>query len=404
MAAAWTLTARWLLTGDGPPLEHGTITIREDRIETIATAGPHTPDVDLGNSVIVPGFVNAHTHLDLSGACGATPPTTAAAFPDWLRSVIAFRRTRSDADVATDIITGLNACLQAGTTLLGDIAASGASWPTLADAPVRAVVFREMLGLSDLRSMVAFRESSEWLQVTHPTATCRPGLSPHAPYSTSVWLFLTALSAEVPVMTHLAESAAEVELLECRSGPFVAFLQELGVWEPDALAVSVGEFPLLARQVRATLQPAPPLLFAHGNHLSPDLPLADEQTTIVYCPRTQAAFGHPPYPLREFLAHGVRVCLGTDSLASNPDLDILEEARFVRRLFPDLSGETILRMVTLSGAEALGWADTTGSLTPGKSADLVVLPIAESDAGTDPYASLWGSDLPRRTLFRGEWR
>lgn len=402
MADSWTLTARWLLPVDGPALERGTVTIRNDRIEAVAAHGSHTPDVDLGNTVMVPGFVNAHTHLDLSGAAGQTPPTTAATFPDWLRSVIAFRRNRTGDILQSDIQTGLNACLNAGTTLIGDITANGATWNTLVAAPVRAVVFREMLGLSDDRSVVSFQESTEWLNQTLPTATCRPGLSPHAPYSTSVWLFLTALAAGAPVMTHLAESAAEVELLECRSGPFVTFLKELGVWEPDALAVSAGEFVTLARQVRETQRPLQPLLLAHGNHLSPDILRDDGQTTIVYCPRTHAAFGHPAYPLREFLASGVRVCLGTDSLASNPDLDILEEARCVHNCFPDLPGETVLRMLTLSGAEALGWADTTGSLTPGKSADLVAIPMPDEQA--DPYTAVFNSVSPRRTLFRGEWR
>src|SRR5439155_6487571 len=97
--------------------------------------------------------------------------------------------------------------------------------------------------------------------------------------------------------------------------------------------------------------------------------------SVVYCPRTHAAFGHAPHPFREFLARGVRVALGTDGLSSNPDLDILAEARFLHRKHPDLPGATLLRMLTLFGAEALGWAGETGSLEPGKAADLVVLPL-----------------------------
>ena len=112
--------------------------------------------------------------------------------------------------------------------------------------------------------------------------------------------------------------------------------------------------------------------------------------SIVYCPRTHAAFGHPPHPFREFLARGVRVCLGTDSLASNPDLDILAEARFVHRRYPDFPGDALLRMVTLSGAEALGWADEAGSLEPGKSADFVAVPLPDRDAA-DPHELLFAA-------------
>jgi cytosine/adenosine deaminase-related metal-dependent hydrolase len=148
---------------------------------------------------------------------------------------------------------------------------------------------------------------------------------------------------------------------------------------------------------------APPILYIHCNYLPPDAPLAPVHS-IVYCPRTHAAFGHPPHPFREFLARGVRVCLGTDSLASNPDLDILAEARFVRGRYPDFPGDQLLRMVTLSGAEALGWADECGSLEAGKSADFVAVPLPDADA-TDPHELLL-ADHPgeRRTMFRGQWR
>jgi cytosine/adenosine deaminase-related metal-dependent hydrolase len=126
--------------------------------------------------------------------------------------------------------------------------------------------------------------------------------------------------------------------------------------------------------------------------------------TIIYCPRTHAAFGHHPHPFREFLARDIPVALGTDSLASNPDLDILGEARFVHGKHPDVPGATLLRMITLSGAEALGWADETGSLTPGKSADLVVLPLPDEERA-DPYELvLESSNCVARTLFRGQWR
>src|SRR5262249_13363073 len=124
---------------------------------------------------------------------------------------------------------------------------------------------------------------------------------------------------------------------------------------------------------------------------------------LVYCPRTHAAFGHPRHSFREFLRCGIRVALGTDSLASNPDLNLLAEARYVYERYPDVPGETLLRMATLSGAGVLGWADETGSLTPGKSADLVVLPLPDVDVA-DPYKLVFDSDTSvRAVLFRGHW-
>src|SRR5262249_1612760 len=125
--------------------------------------------------------------------------------------------------------------------------------------------------------------------------------------------------------------------------------------------------------------------------------------TIVYCPRTHAAFGHTPHPFREFLNRGVRVALGTDSLASNPDLGILNEARFVHSRYPEFSMLQLLRMATLSGAEALDWADDGGSLKPGKSADLAVVALPDQEA-SDPHELLFESTLPvERVMCRGQW-
>ncbi len=126
-------------------------------------------------------------------------------------------------------------------------------------------------------------------------------------------------------------------------------------------------------------------------------------STVVYCPRTHAAFGHRPHPLPWLLERGVRVALGTDSLASNPDLSVLAEVRFLHQHRPDVPGDVLLRLATLNGAEALGWAEETGSLEAGKSADLVVVPLAPGER-RDPYERLLASDLPvERVLCRGQW-
>jgi cytosine/adenosine deaminase-related metal-dependent hydrolase len=122
----------------------------------------------------------------------------------------------------------------------------------------------------------------------------------------------------------------------------------------------------------------------------------------VYCPRTHAAFGHPPHPFRESLARGVRVALGTDSLASNPDLSLLAEARFIASRFADFDRSLLLRMATLSGAEALGWSEEIGSLESGKTADFAVVALPDRN-DADPHDLLFNSDLPvQSTWIRGE--
>jgi cytosine/adenosine deaminase-related metal-dependent hydrolase len=385
-----TLTARWVFPVDRPPLERGTVVIAGGRVVAVEPAGGRPADVDFGEAAIIPGLVNAHTHLDLTGLRGLAPPS--ADFTGWLRRVIEFRRGRPPEQVRDDIRTGIAECVRHGTTLVGDISGDGGSWDALAEAPLHAVVFREFLGLPADRASGAWERLDAWLAARVPTATCRPGASPHAPYSVRASLFLAAATRGVPVATHVAETAAEAELLVLSRGPFVTFLKDLGVWSPDGLADGVDHVLRLLRGVQ-------PTLIVHGNYLPPDADLP-ANASLVYCPRTHAAFGHPPHPFRDFLARGVRVALGTDSLASNPDLDLLAEARFLHKRFPDLPGEVLLRMATLSGAEALGRANETGSLMPGKSADLAVVPLEPGEG--DSHRRLFAGRHPVSAVyFRG---
>jgi cytosine/adenosine deaminase-related metal-dependent hydrolase len=388
----WTLTARWIFPVSSPPLAHGVITISGERIVSVESAKHKPADVDLGDAAIVPGFVNAHTHLDLSGLRGKCLPC--ADFTAWLRQVIAHRRSTTPQQIEADIRAGLAESLRHGTTLIGDISGDGGSWDILTNAPLRAIVFREMLGLPEVRASGAWQRLDQWLASRSATPNCRAGVSPHAPYSVRSSLFLAASTRGVPVAVHLAETAAEQELLMLRRGAFVPFLRDLDVWAPDGLAED-------ANHVLKLLSGTSPTLLVHCNYLTPDASIPGN-CTIVYCPRTHAAFGHPPHPFREFQARGVRVAIGTDSLASNPDLSVLAELRHLHRQRPDVPGDVLLKMATLWGAEALGWADETGSLEAGKSADLVAVPLAPG--GCDPYERLFDSDLPvQRVLWRGRW-
>jgi aminodeoxyfutalosine deaminase len=393
----WTLTARWIFPADKPPLPQGTITIQGDKIVAVEPAGTRSADEDLGKVAILPGLVNAHTHLDLSDARGKIPPTPD--FTAWLRGVIQHRRGQTLEHVQQAIRDGICESTTRGVTLLADIAAGGQSWELLACAPMRALVHFEMLGLTLERALDSTDLALAWLRHHRSTSACRPALSPHAPYSFRAE-FLPQIARNVAgigrrVSIHLAESAAECELLYRQTGAFIPFLLDLGVWDRTGLARNLGH-------VIEFLSSAEELLLIHCNYLPNDIPIP-KHAAVGYCPRTHAAFGHPPHPFREFLKRGVRVVLGTDSLASNPDLDILAEARFVAARHPDLAGETLLRMITLDSAIALGWGDVAGSLTPGKSADLVVLPLPDRD-DADPHRLLFDSESrARRVLFRGEW-
>jgi cytosine/adenosine deaminase-related metal-dependent hydrolase len=397
-----TVTARYVFPVAGPPLAGGLLTFDGDRIVAVEPAGTRPPDEDFGNAAILPGLVNAHTHLDLSGARGLIPPTDPDHFTDWLRGVIAYRRGRTAEQVQQDIRDGLNEVLRCGTTLVGDITSGGASWDAVSNADLRGAIFWEIIGLTFRRSQDAYFSAFAWLEDHANTILCRTAISPHSTYTVRKWLFSGAVEgmsrAIRPFAIHLAESMVENELLVNRQGTLKAFLEEVGAYDAEGLIDSFSECLNRSKGTH-------PQVYIHCNYLPADTPFLPNQS-IVYCPRTHAAFGHPSHPFREFLARGVRVCLGTDSLASNPDLDILAEARFVRSRYPDFPGDQLLKMITLSGAEALGWADECGSLEVGKSADFVVVPLPNRDEA-DPYDLFLKDDsapASRRTMFRGEWR
>jgi cytosine/adenosine deaminase-related metal-dependent hydrolase len=179
---------------------------------------------------------------------------------------------------------------------------------------------------------------------------------------------------------HVAESPDEIELLRSRSGPIREFLERLGAWDESGLAPSMdGVVETLANRNGTTL-------LIHGNYLRPDLDLPSN-VSVVYCPRTHAAFGHDPHPFRHWLGRGIRVALGTDSLASNPDLSILNEARFLFRQFPD--PDTLLRMITTDGAHSLGFQDR-GRIEPGSRADMCSVQVGPTF--TNPLEELFAGD------------
>lgn len=372
------LTARWIFPVLGPPIERGIVIVDGETITAVLAAGTATADIDLGNAAILPGLVNAHTHLDLSDAADVCPPTPD--FTRWLRGVIAHRRAQTDPAAA--VAAGIRESIRFGVTALGDISAQGASWDLLDAASLDAVVYRELIGLSPERADAAVATAADW--TARPASDrCQRGLSPHAPYTVGRRLLERVDAPRVAV--HLAETHEEIALLRRREGPFVDFLKELGVWHPDELVKDVDAFI------------KPGWTIVHGNYLDPAGPLP---ASIVYCPRTHAAFGHIPYPLREFLDRGVTIALGTDSRASNPDLDILAEARLVFRQFPDVPGVEIVKMFTTSAAHILGLP--AGTLT--RTANLVVVPLPDRD-DADPHRLLLDSDAPAsRVMIRGEWR
>jgi len=395
-AAPITLKARFVFPVASDLIHDGEVAIAGGRIRAVGRRLDLGPTLDLGNVAILPGFVNAHTHLEFS-YLRQPLGGQALGFVDWIRLVMASRSNRPE-PVERSIGRGIEEAVKSGATTLGEIARPEA--PPLPPQPVGCglTVFLELIAPTVDRASEAMAAARRHLALADRAEGWRVGLAPHAPYSVHPELLaavvkqLTGLGSGIPLAFHLAESREEMEFLESGTGPFRELLSAIPGWKEGMIAR--GTRP--ADYVRL-LSPAERTLLIHGNYFADEeIALVAEargRMSVVYCPRTHAHFAHPDYPLGKLLAAGVRVALGTDSRASSPDLNMLAEIRFAAQRHPNVPRPDILRMATLHGAEALGIAAATGSITPGKHADLAILRLPDRDV-PDPHDLLFDAEEP----------
>ncbi|MEZ6064346.1 MAG: amidohydrolase family protein [Planctomycetaceae bacterium] len=348
-----TFQAQAVIIGDGQLLRPGWVHVRAGRIIELAS-GRRGDAIDLGPVAILPPLVNAHTHLEFSDLTTPLPP--GRSFPDWIDAVLRERQSRVSS-ITDRIERGWRESTAAGVAAIGEIATTNDTCDTLSRLGASGVVFREFLGLTPERIAAAISAASSFLDaaINADPPALRRGLSPHAPYSTHPDLVarLCELAAErqAPVAMHLAETREELQLLTHRTGPFVDFLQRLGVWRDDLFDRGDRILDSLRHLARA-----PRALVVHGNYLGDadcEFIASQPHMSVVYCPRTHAAFQHDPHPWRKLLRQGTRVVLGTDSRATNPDLSLWNELQWLATRC-DLPDATLLRMVTIDAALALG--------------------------------------------------
>lgn len=347
---AWHV--EWFLDGDAI-LQDVTLLIAEGRVHDIVS-GCASDAVDLGHVALIPGLVNAHTHLEFSLV--SQPIPTSGRFTDWIRSVVAYRRNHGS-DPTAAIRTGVAESLRAGTTLIGEIATTGWNETAYSAAGFTGCVFLELLGIGDERvtaqctvaKSLATKQGSVDSQARQVF-----GLSPHAPYSVHPDLFARSVQIaeqnSLPVAVHLAETEAELELLANGTGEFRELLTDFGIWRDGIFG---GKKPLDYLQGLAGCSQ---VLIIHGNYLDDEelqFLAAHPNMTLVYCPRTHAAFGHRAHPWQRVVELGGRVAIGTDSRASNPDLSLFAELQFMAAENPDFSHLELLELGSHAGRAAI---------------------------------------------------
>ena len=379
----------------GPPIENGWLRMERGLITAIGRRGtPGSPaeTLDLGDAIVLPGLVNAHTHLEFSRF--DCPLDASGGLPSWIPQVVAARRQQrqgllddGDEATATAIRLGLAESAAAGVTAIGEIATTIPQGAYAGPGPA-VCVFREGLGLGAAAAAAVPRQVAadlDWLERTGFAA----GVSPHAPYSVAAplgrRLVAEACRRGLPVAMHLCESREEEELLATGSGAFRRVLEDLGVWnavQPPALLPAAAWIGLLAQARRG--------LVIHATHINRDpaalarLAYHRDRLAGVICPRTTRMMSGGLPPVRLLAAAGLRLAIGTDSRASNPDLSVLAECRTLADTGLSSPMES-LQMATIHGAWALGREHRSGCLAVGRPADLVIL--RPGSTPTDPGAA-----------------
>ena len=399
------ITARWVLPICGEILENGLVEVQGDRITQVRPARAGEDALDLGEVVLMPGLVNTHTHLEFSSL---KEPIEAPSFADWIRQLVAFRQQElsTSEQRLSAIRQGIAESISSGVTTIGEIATDSSCQQAYADLPTSSVVMREVIGLAAEDEDDRIELVNQFLAAVPADASWQPGISPHAPYTLRSSLFerlcRLANDKQLCCAMHLAESQEELELVHSRSGPLRVMLEEFGVWRDDAFDPEASITAYLEQ-----LSTSERALVIHGNYLDPDewqlLAENRERVSLVYCPRTHRHFDHPCYRLAERLAAGVRVVLGTDSRASNPDLDLLAEVKEAARLHPQVAPQVFLQMATLEGAAALGLSGEVGELSAGARGNLVVIAGEFSTSQEVPAAILSDTSQVVGVMVAGRW-
>ena len=388
--------ARWVLPIDAPAIEHGEVVVEDGLVlEVRARRTPAAGCRDFGEAVLLPGLVNAHSHLEYTALRGFLEDVP---FFSWIRALTAAKAALSADDWLWSARLGALECAASGITTLGDNTDAGVTMQVLAESGQRGIVYQELFGIDNREPVAPIMEALKAKIAAHRQYASERvgiGVSPHALYTIRPALFevIDASADCLPTSIHVAESPAESMLTEQGTGPFAEMYARRGIsWQVPHLSPT---------QYAASLGALGPLTLAvHCVHQTDaDIRLvAEKNAAIIHCPKSNAKLGAGIAPLAKWLqTDGLRIGLGTDSAVSNNMHDLWEEMRFAlllqRAHLEDAEAVTardVLRLATLGGAEAMGLSDQTGSLTPGKRADLIAVSLNHPHTipATDPYAAL----------------
>ena len=386
--------ASWVLPIAAPPIRDGWVTVDRGRIVAVghrapAPGGDGVRDVRLGDVAVMPGVVNAHTHLELSYLRDEVPP--APSFVTWVRGVMGARRRHIDPrapEIVRAVDEAIAECHAAGTAIVGDIGNTLVTFEPLARSALAAVVFYELIRFNAPDPKAFVEAAAAAVDGLTPTDTVRASLAAHAPYSVAPLVFraireVADRDAFTPCSVHLSESVEEVDFIRAGTGPWRALLEDVGAWDPKWVPPGVSPVQFLDQAGFLGAN----VLAVHGVQMTLDDlgRLRARGTTLVTCPRSNGHTGAGAPPIQDFYDAGVRVAVGTDSLASAPDLNVFAELATMRALAPGVPANALLHSATLEGARALGFDADYGSIEPSKRARLIAVSLPGDADDVEEY-------------------
>jgi cytosine/adenosine deaminase-related metal-dependent hydrolase len=384
------IRARKILPVTSPPIDYGAIVIKGSKIITLGKEKvilkkyPAEKVIDLEDRLVMPGLVNAHTHLELSQLKGKIAERRE--FFDWIIELVETRRRLGTKNLEQALRSSLIELLTSGTTCVGDISSTEAALPMLAKSGLRAAAFLEVLGPEEQKAEQIFRSLKSRLgKLKTLPDRITPGISPHSVYSVSPSLIrmISSYTSEysLPIQVHLSETQHEKLYINGKPSDLDGYMEHFG-WKGIKKEKTKSPLGFLEKSGLNKFTAV------HCVHLSgPDIKsMARNGISCVFCPRSNYFLGAGKAPVEDMAQAGVNIAIGTDSLASNIDLDLWEEMRFAY-LVSRLPARKLIEMATINGATALGLERITGSLAPGKEADLIAV---NTDAAKekDPYYPL----------------
>jgi cytosine/adenosine deaminase-related metal-dependent hydrolase len=392
------------------PITPGAIAIDGDTITAIGTSAdvkskyPEAKTIDLGQTVIMPGLVNCHTHLQLTDfkhqILGTIfdkdldMPRCSMSFIDWIIALIVYKRQLTDETVRQAISHGISKSISAGTTSIGEITNLESEFAFFRDKDIRTVIYPELISYNPNQAQELYDNAHAMIESEDfQGPLLSVGISPHSPFTVSRSLLKIsgqfARESSIPLQIHVSESFAEMEFFFDAKGEIATKLFPLVGWD-DMQAPCHMKTPI---QYLSSLEFFSPLTtLVHCVHVTDnDLDkITQSNASVIHCPRSNFFLSNGRAPLEKFLERDVKIGLGTDSMASNTSLSLWDEMRFAQAIHEEngkvnIPASVLLEMATINGAHILGKGNQTGSLEVGKKADIIGIDLTDFPEGENFY-------------------